>query len=362
MRIIMICSILLCLTYQVGASNSMVYAEKKVLHSKVFNSPREFYVHLPESYQASKTKQYPVLYVLFGQSAMLGAIASIKAISNDIPELIVVGVRSKGRELMPVLLGDGKTNIQGQSFKSFLLGEIIPHVEQSYRVAGFSILSGHSGAGRFVLNSLLDDPSEFSAYFASSPSIDDNLINKRVKHEKMKLSDTKTRLFITIANEGKHMEVPFRELVELFSEPEQKGLFFHHKEYPEQNHSSNYIVSLLFSLRTLFDGWRPSWEVKTQGLTAVQNHYRELENRFGFEVEIPPLDWLQMSFVFSRYESEEGDKKLEEVVDYALNNYPNIVDRFFNIVEQLMDYGFKQPGKNLHKLLCKKLVEHRECK
>ncbi len=362
MRIIIICSILLCLTCQVSASNSMVYAEKHSLNSKAFNSQREFYVHLPESYPSNKQRKYPVLYVLHGQSGTLGAVASIEAISNDIPELIVVGVQSEGKEMRPVLLAGGETNNKGKSFRSFLLNELVPHIKQSYRIADFSILLGHSNSGRFVLNSLLDDPGQFNAYFASSPSIEDNLINNRVKKEQLKLAATNTRLIITLANEGEHMEIPFRELVSIFSESDKSKPLFHHKEYPEQNHGSSYLVSQLYSLRTLFEGWRPSWDIKRMGLSSVQNHYQQLAVRFGFEIELPSIELLQMSFVFSRYESEEGDKKAEEVVDYALNNYPNIADRFFDIVEGLTNNGFKQPGKNLHQLLCKKLGEHRKCK
>ncbi len=362
MRITMICSILLCLTCEVSASNSMVYAAKHSLNSKAFDSPREYFVHLPESYQSNKQRKYPVLYVLHGQSDTLGAVASIEAISSDIPELIVVGVQSKGKELRPVLLEGGETNSKGKSFRSFLLNELVPHIKQIYRVADFSILSGHSNSGRFVLNSLLDDPGQFNAYFASSPSIEDNLINNRVKQEQLKLAANNTRLIITLANEGDHMQKPFKELVTLFSESDTSKSLFHHKEYPEQNHSSSSIVSQLYSLRTLFEGWRPSWKIKKMGVSSVQKHYQQLAVRFGFEIEIPSLEWLQMSWVFSRWESEEGDKKAEEVVDYALNNDPNIADEFFEIVEGLTNNGSKQPGKNLHQLLCQKLGEHRKCK
>lgn len=363
MRIIIICSILLGLTYQVSASNSMVYAEKHSLNSKAFDSPREYYVHLPESYQSNKQKKYPVLYVLHGQSGTLLAVASIEAISNDIPELIVVGVHnSDGMDLRPVILAGGEINNKGKSFRRFLLNELVPHIKQTYRVAGFSILLGHSGSGRFVLNSLLDDPGQFNAYVASSPSIEDNLINNRVKQKTLNLAATNTRLIITLANEGDHMQKPYKELVSLYSESDKTNSLFHHKEYPEQNHGSNSIVSQLYSFRTLFEGWRPSWEVKKMGLSSVQQHYQQLTARFGFEIELPPIELLQMSFVFSRWESEEGDKKAEEVVAYGLSNNPNIVDRFFNIVEALTNNGFKQPGENLHMLLCQKLDEHKKCK
>lgn len=361
MRLLMAFVTLLFPICELSASSPMVYAEKKSLYSKAHDSSREYFVHLPESYQSNKQKKYPVLYVLHGQTSTLGAVASIEAISDDLPELIVVGVQSGGIETLPVLLKDGETNSKGQAFRSFLLNELVPHIQQSYRTADFSILLGHSGSGRFVLNSLLDDPGQFNAYFASSPSIDDNLINNRVKQEKPKLADNNTRLIITLANEGDHMQKPFRELVSLFSQSDRSNSFFHHKEYPEQSHGSTYLVSQLFSLRTLFEGWRPSWKIKKMGLSSVQKHYQQLSARFGFEVELPSIDLWQMVFVFSRAESEEYDRKTEEVIDYWLNRDPGIVDEFFDIVDALNNYGFIQPGKDLHQLVCRKLDEHKKC-
>lgn len=363
MRIIIIYSILLCLTNQVSGSELMAYAEKKSLHSKTDGTIREYYVHLPESYQSNSLRKYPVLYVLHGQSDTLGAVASIKTISNDIPELIVIGVQNRrDGELAPVRLKSGELNSKGKSFRRFLIHELVPHVKQKYRIADFSILSGHSGSGRFVLNSFLDDPGAFSAYFAFSPSIDDNLINDRIKREQPKLAANNTRLYITLANEGEHMEKPFRELVSIFSQSAGGNTLFRHKEYPEQSHASTYLVSQLFSLRALFEGWRPSWDVRKLGVSGVKRHYKQLSIKFRFEVEIPASEWLQLSFIFSRFESEEGNKKAEEVVDFALENYPSVEDEFFNIVQQLAHYGFVQPSKNLHQLLCKKLTEHKKCK
>ena len=71
---------------------------------------------------------------------------------------------------------------------------------------------------------------------------------------------------------------------------------------------------------------------------------------------------MQMSFIFSRWESEEGDKKTEEVVDYALKKDPKLANEFFDVIDQLTNYGFEKPGKNLQQLLCQKLGEHRKCK
>lgn len=345
--------------FQLYASTPMVYAEKESIYSKAFNADREFYVHLPESYLSKSEKKYPVLYVLRGQSETLNAVANVKAISNDLPEFIIIGVQSQGRELLPATLDDGSINQQGKSFKTFLLNELFPHISKTYRVAGFNILAGHSNSGRFVMNSLLDGPVKFDAYFASSPSIDDYAINKKANKKALDLSSTNTHLILTLANEGEHMQKPFGELVTIFESSGNNKGKFHHKTFPEQTHASTAIVSQLYALRTLFHGWRPSWDTKVLGLTALQGHYQQLSDKYGFSVEVDSLHLLQMSFVFSRMETEEGDIKAEQVVTYALKNYPNIATEFFDVIDQLDLYGHKQASVNLNQLLCKNLKDDR---
>lgn len=348
-------------TFQLFASNAMVFAEKQFIYSKAFDSEREYYIHLPESYSSKKDKKYPVLYVLRGQSETLNAVATVKAIENDLPEFIIVGIQSKGRELLPDILEGGGENHQGKSFKTFVFNELIPHISKTYPVAGFEILSGHSNSGRFVMNTLLDEPQKFDAYFASSPSIDDYAINKKANKQVIDLAATNTHLIMTLANEGEHMEKPFDELVTIFQKSDKNKEYFHHQTFTDQTHASTAIVSQLYALRTLFNGWRPSWDIKVLGLAALQEHYQQLSNRYGFSVEIAPLHLLQMSFVFARMETEEGDLKAEQVVTYALNNYPDIAAEFIDVVDQLELYGHKQASVNLNKLVCDKLKGNNVC-
>jgi predicted alpha/beta superfamily hydrolase len=191
-----------------AAEKQLTYGQTTIINSKAFSSEREYYVHLPEDYEKDSNRTYPVIYVLHGQWDLLSTVAVVDAISNSIPELIIIGVNSRGPELRPAVNSDGSENPQGRQFRSFLVDELLPHVMKTYRIANFSILSGHSNSGRFVLNSLLDDPRLFSAYFAFSPSLDDEVFNQRVMQNVSAFTDTQTRLFMTLANEGEHMQTP----------------------------------------------------------------------------------------------------------------------------------------------------------
>lgn len=353
MKKLLLCLLLLCLLPSAWAAEDLTYGETKAIQSESFGGQREYYVHLPESYQHDKEKKYPVVYLLHGQWDLLSAVAVVDAISNDIPEFIMIGVKSKGHELRPTIKSDGSINTEGKKFKSFLVKELIPEIKQTYRVADFSILSGHSNSGRFVLNTLLDEPSLFSAYFAFSPSLDDNHINHRVKQNVRAFTDNNSFLFMTLANEGAHMQTPYKELVALFDEPGSTSTRFFHKEFPEYNHASTKIVSLLYSLRTLFDGWEPSRDVQWEGLAGFQRHYKTLSAKYGFNIAIPLYYMLTMTYHFSASPDEEDHQKAAGLVKFALSRDDNSAADFADLVPVLTNQGHEQAAQRLSALICK---------
>ena len=361
MKKLIFCSLMLYFFQPTCAAANLTYGETKVILSEAFGDQRKFYVHLPESYQTDKKKKYPVLYLLHGQWDLLSAVAVFDTISNDIPEFIIIGVQSKGLELRPVVKTGNSINTSGKKFKSFLVQELIPHIEQTYRVAEFSILSGHSNSGRFVLNTLLDDPRTFSAYFAFSPSLDDNYINQRVSQNVRAFTDNNSTLFMTLANEGEHMQTPYDELIALFDKPQSTSTQFFHKEFPAQSHASTKIVSLLFSMKVLFDGWEPTREVQWEGLTGFQRHYTKLSNKYGFEIAIPLYYMLTMTYHFSASPDDENHQKATDLINFALSRDQNSADDFADLAGVLINQGHPKAAQRITALICKNVTNYRLC-
>jgi predicted alpha/beta superfamily hydrolase len=361
MKISIICLFLLCFYQSVSAENILSYGETKTIDSKVFSAQREYYVHLPESYKNEQDRKYPILYVLHGQWDLLSTVAVVDAISNAIPELLIIGVNSKGPELRPPVNADDSVNIKGQQFRSFFVNELLPHINKNYRVAEFSILSGHSNSGRFVLNSFLDDPGLFNAYFAFSPSLDDGVFNKRVMKNVLSFTDNHSMLFMTLANEGEHMQVPYQELVSLFDNPQPTSTKFIHREFPERSHASTTIVSMLFSLETLFDGWQPPGAVQREGLTGLQTHYSGLTEKYGFNVQIPMHFILRITYFYSASDEEEENRKAEALVKFALERDPASIDDFVELVEALNNQGQEKGARRLTAFVCDTLSQHKFC-
>ena len=198
-----------------------------------------------------------------------------------------------------------------------------------------------------MLNSFLDDPRLFDAYFAFSPSLDDEAFNRRVKQNTSAFTDSHSRLIMTLSNEGEHMPVPYQELVSLFDEPQSGSTEFFHNEFPGQSHASTKIVSMLFGLTKLFEGWQPLDEIQAEGLLGLQRHYTGLTEKYGFAVDIPLHYVLRVTYFYSASSEEEHNQKAAELVQFALTRDAGSVDDFVELIEALNNQGEPKGAQRL---------------
>jgi enterochelin esterase-like enzyme len=165
--------------------------------SKVFGNTRMLRVLLPPEYRLpmNRAHRYPVLYLNDGQNLfdVCTSIfnheewrvdetvpALIKA--GEIPPIIVVGIDNAGRRLRPHeylpypddTLSPPDPNPQGQKYPDFLLNEVIPFVEDHYRVRGGPgnrVLGGSSYGAGVALYTAIARPGAFAALLLESPSV-----------------------------------------------------------------------------------------------------------------------------------------------------------------------------------------------
>jgi uncharacterized protein len=178
------------------------------LHSSILDQDMYLYVKLPWSYARTQTI-YPVLFCLdanrtFSIYATTSLIYETPAFGTR--EIVIVGVGYKvdqdnlkglaqwgawrTRDLTPVSRPDADQHMQamiskipgGQGlsvlsggaprFLDCLLGEVLPDVEDNFRVSAEDRgLAGYSYGGLFALYALFHAPEAFQRYFAGSPSM-----------------------------------------------------------------------------------------------------------------------------------------------------------------------------------------------
>lgn len=140
------------------------------------------YVRLPEGYEVAPDHRWPVVYLLDGDSLfpLLAPTHLFLSYDEGLPEAIVVGIAYGSfdpainlRHLDFTAAGADTAPDQGgaQAFHEFLRGQLLPAVEDRYRVdPARRVLLGQSRAGYFVLWSALQDPDLFWGRIASNPS------------------------------------------------------------------------------------------------------------------------------------------------------------------------------------------------
>ncbi len=155
------------------------------LESTNVGRPYHIYVRLPEGYEKSPEKQYPVIYLLDGDSLfpILAANHMFLHYDDNIPEAIVVGIAYGGFD--PAINwrdADFSTettqwNRSGgaENFHHFLEQELLPTVESRYRIdTTRRVLYGQSRGGFMVLYSAFNHPDLFWGRISGNPSLHPN--------------------------------------------------------------------------------------------------------------------------------------------------------------------------------------------
>lgn len=337
-------------------STTLDYATGATIESEALSAKREIYIKLPASYETKASQRFPVLFILHGQWDTLPAVATLSLLDGEIPELIVVGVPSRGEELQP---RGPEAASRATPFSRFLHKELVPYVEKNFRTAPYQLLSGHSNSGRFVVNAWLDDGDTFSAYYAFSPSLEDGAINQRVEQIGVKNLRRQSPLTVTIADEGDHMQEPFTRLIQQLPPNETGNTSF--KRFPEQSHSTSRHASLMHALQTTFAGWKPSREVRIGGVAGLKQHYADLTERFGFKAT-PPLEMLQrLSAHYSISTDPASAENTSQIVSYGLDQYPEDADAFIEIADYLRDNDYAQAGSKVKQAVCKLAPKNQAC-
>lgn len=174
------------------------------LSSKVLKEERDILIQLPESYYTSK-KKYPLLLVLDAEYRfnVTHGIYDYIRYWKGLPEMIFVGIpnsnrAARNRDLLPASYGG-----QANNFLKFLEEELLPEIEQQYRISEEKVIIGHSHAGVFAAYTLLTKAHLFSGYIATDPGIG-NLIPLLKERGGMDYSNKK--LFLSTSDLGKDLD------------------------------------------------------------------------------------------------------------------------------------------------------------
>ncbi len=332
--------------------------ERITIHSNVLNEDRAILVRMPAAAQGKKDK-YPVLYLADGDGHIneVGAIIDFLASQNRCTPVMIVGIPNtdRTRDLTPtrvdlknaegVLIQPQPNSGGGDKFLEFIQTELVPEIEKRYPTQPYRIFAGHSLGGLLAIHALIAHPDMFNAYIAVSPSLQWD--NQHTLHQAQaffaRQKELNKTLFFSLGNEGatpNPMGDGFDQLQKLFTTAKPRGFMVRSARYPDEDHGSTTFLAHYAGMRTVFDGWvmprDPKDGVPLGGLKGVEQHYRELSERFGFPVSAEQTI-NQMGYNLL------GQKKIDDALAAFRRNvelYPGSA----NVYDSLAD-GLEAAGK-----------------
>ena len=140
------------------------------------NNERIIKIYVPESFKTDSTKVYPLAIILDAEHLFDVYVANAKlfASKDKAPEQIVVGVyQNQNGERKADAQVNIETNLLSESsskFYKFIKKELIPHIEDTYRISQFKTIVGNTITGNFINYFLVEENPVFDAYININPS------------------------------------------------------------------------------------------------------------------------------------------------------------------------------------------------
>ena len=161
------------------------------IKSSVLSETRSILVFTPKGFKS--TDSVSIIYIPDGEFAK----SRFEHIANrQNKQIIGIGIETDRREdLLPIH--------QADKFNEFIVNELFKIVEVNYKIKE-RVLYGHSFGGAFTIYSMINSPSQFNRYIASSPTPIMNMINGDLYRQLNDNLQTETKFYISYGSKDMH--------------------------------------------------------------------------------------------------------------------------------------------------------------
>lgn len=237
--------------------------ESITLFSESLNEERVINVYLPNGYDVTADKKYPVIYLLDGSSdedfihiAGLVQFGSFSWI-NMIPETIVIGIANIDRKRDFTYPSNNErdqtefpTTGGAEKFIDFIQNELFQLVEAEYQVRKERTIIGQSLGGLLATEFLFMKPQLFDHYIIVSPSLwwdNEALLTKNLDPKLAPKS-----IYVAVGKEGEVMERVAKELHTKLKNMELPNTKLFYKFLDEQDHGDALHLGVYDAFEKMF--------------------------------------------------------------------------------------------------------------
>jgi len=270
-----------------------VLGKQITIKSEILDQERQILVYTPTGYENAKTN-YPVIYLLDGGYHFHHTTGIVQYLSGlgMMPQTIVVAIQNidRNKDFLPTNVEFNPTSGGAPEFLEFISKELIPYINGAFRTVPYNILIGHSYGGTFTAYAFLEKPELFNAYIAISPVMHwdkDLLINKAELSLKEKYDKNKF-YYMTLGNEPPYLPA-IGKFVALIDTKTPENLDFSFVHMPQENHGTIPHKTMYNGLEKLYKGWALPREINEQGIEAIDEHYKKLTAKYGYDISTPEM-------------------------------------------------------------------------
>ena len=277
-RLFLLCVVAMCVVFSFRAQGqeTISIGERHTLFSRLLNEERAYWVYQPEKRPGETERNYPVLYLLDGDSFFHTVVGFTRFFSSSrvssLPPCVVVAVLNtdRTRDFTPtssaarrdgsIQPGDTPKGGGMKAFYRFLTEELRPEIEKKVSANGRNFLVGHSYAGLFTLQVLLDYPESFDTFMAIDPSLwwDRGVFLKQAEKEVGQKDFSGKQLYVAFATRQRpNVKLDQFALADSLGEriiPEMKSQHLRaiYKKFPDEVHGTIALPGMFDGLKSLF--------------------------------------------------------------------------------------------------------------
>jgi len=303
------------------------------VHSEKLDEDRIIKIALPPNYAKNKDKRYPLLFLLDGNylfDPFYGAF-SYGYYWDDLPEVIIVSVNQGQKELRKAdSQVDEETGLpieKGAKFFDFLSLELLPAIENKYRISPFRIIAGHDYTAGFMNLFLYKDNPFFNGFIAMSPELGPAM-EARVPE---RLQDVKKPFFYYLSSADgdlKNVLKPISDLDKNMQTIKNSNLYYQFDNFKEASHYSLVLLSIPNALYHLFGAFQPISTteyldkiepLKSDYVGYLEKRYDIIEKSFGMKMKIRVNDFKAIEAAIIK---NNAFNELDALSIIARKNYP----------------------------------------
>nr|WP_321454082.1 alpha/beta hydrolase-fold protein [uncultured Carboxylicivirga sp.] len=312
----------------------IVIGQSIIINSQYLHRSTPVYITLPSN---DITSTYPLAILLAADENDFRA----SILKN---QFITVGIPSQN------LKTDFLKEVDRDSYYNFIIKELLPYIKNHYQISNVKLITGHSLAGAFVVESLIKHPDKFAFYLATSPTL--QIINK-TELKNLEL-DHFNALYFSIGRSENYPELTQENHAFNFmlDSLHIQSLYWKFDVLKDENHETNAFTGFCkgYTYYKTFSIIPDS--ILQSSIDSIQIHIDKVKDEIG--ISIPMNENILMSNILLNL-ANHSYNNAATTIKYIANNQPKLIKQeentFLQVAKELRINGGREMAYNTYKCI-----------